>query len=79
MPSAISRFAAYVQSRRNFVTFVTVFAGSLSALGYLWRFGDGDIAWGLFLILLAVLGALLSGLLLWEVFGMLYPRGGDNE
>lgn len=70
MPEKIlARFGRYLRNRRNFVKSATVIAGIPMVAGFLWSFGQyGGVLFWLFLVLVALAGAFVSALLLWEIF-----------
>ena len=75
MLSTIVRFNARMQERRNFVAFVTACGGSIWALSHLWLLGGhGGLGWGLLLIVTAYFGAFIGALVMWPIFGVLFPR-----
>lgn len=74
----------YLRNKRNFLTFSLICVGLPCAALLVWRFGHyGDVWFKLFVILVALGGGLLWGLIMWQYFAWKFPSmrqgSGANE
>lgn len=66
---ALTKFGMYLQIKRNVIIYFLITVGIPAAVALVWWIGRHAGIWfSLFLIVVAFLGAYLSGLLMWEFF-----------
>ena len=70
----LSKLGRYLGSKRNFLIYSMISVGIPSASVLVWWFGHlGDMWFKLFMIVVALCGSLLWGLVMWQYFGWKYP------